>query len=343
MDLSIQCLSASEAARRLGVSTKALRLYERQRLITPARTAAGYRAYGPNDMARAAEVVALRALGLSLAQVARVLAGDHRNLATALAAHEAILEQEIRQLVCKIDKARGLRADIAHGQMPADGELIRLLHPTLSVGFELPWPWGGELFELRDIRALNYITGPLGSGKTRLALRLTEAFPNAAFLGLERLNDGGATNAARLNADSALRWRVNQALEWLTDEGATRSEALTTLLVGLETEGPAVLVVDMVEHGLDRITQVALSAYLRLRAKTAKRPLFLLTRSTAILDLGAIGADEAVIFCPANHSPPTRIAPYPGTPGYEAVATCLASPEVRARTAGTLAWRAERD
>jgi DNA-binding transcriptional MerR regulator len=199
MDLSIQCLSASEAAKRLGVSIKALRLYERQRLVTLQRTAAGYRAYGPNDMARAAEVVTLRALGLSLAEVARVLAGDHRNLATALAAHEAILEQEIRHLVCKIDKARGLRADIARDQMPSQGELTRLLYSELSVAFELPWPWGGEPFELRDIRTLNYITGPLGSGKTRLALRLSEAFPNAAFLGLDRLNDAGAATAARLS------------------------------------------------------------------------------------------------------------------------------------------------
>jgi hypothetical protein len=36
---------------------------------------------------------------------------------------------------------------------------------------------------------------------------------------------------------------------------------------------------------------------------------------------------------------PSRVAPYPGAPGYEAVATCLASPEVRARTAGVIAMR----
>ena len=69
------------------------------------------------------------------------------------------------------------------------------------------------------------------------------------------------------------------------------------------------------------------------------RPLFFLTRSNAILDLDAVGPDEAIIFCPANHSPPTIVAPYPGAPGYEAVATCLASPEVRARTNGVIAWR----
>jgi hypothetical protein len=65
-----------------------------------------------------------------------------------------------------------------------------------------------------------------------------------------------------------------------------------------------------------------------------------MTRSSAILDLAAMGADEAIILCPANHSPPSRVVPYPGTPGYEAVATCLATPEVRARTEGVIAWRA---
>ena len=73
---SAQFLNPSEAAKRLGVSVKALRLYEQRGLITPIRTAAGWRAYGPDEMARAAEIAALRALGLSLAQVARVLQGD---------------------------------------------------------------------------------------------------------------------------------------------------------------------------------------------------------------------------------------------------------------------------
>jgi len=62
-----------------------------------------------------------------------------------------------------------------------------------------------------------------------------------------------------------------------------------------------------------------------------------MTRSSAILDLGAVGSEETIILCPANHSPPIRVAPYPGAPGYEAVMTCLASPEVRARTAGMIA------
>jgi hypothetical protein len=124
-----------------------------------------------------------------------------------------------------------------------------------------------------------------------------------------------------------------QALAWLVDEGATGSDALTALLVALEMEGPAVLVIDMVEQDLDQSSQEALIAHLRQRAKVGGRPLFLMTRSSAILDLAAVGPDEAILLCPANHSPPSRVVPYPGAPGYEAVATCLATPEVRERIA----------
>ena len=340
MSSSARFLNPSEAAKRLGVSAKALRLYEQRGLVAPVRTTAGWRAYGPDEMARAAEIAALRALGLSLAQVARVLGGDSQGLEPALAAHQATLEGQVRQLAGVVEKIRGLRVDLAQGKAPAAGELARLLGPAaeLSVAFDLPWPWGGEQFELRDIRSLNYIIGPLGSGKTRLAQRLAETLPDAAFLGLERLTDGGAAARARLDADPALKSRVDQTLAWLVEDGAVVSEALLALLAGLESEGPAILVVDMVEQGLDQAAQEAMIAHLRRRGPGA-RPLFLLTRSCAILDLAAVGADEAIILCPANHSPPTRVAPYPGAPGYEAVATCLASPEVRARTEGVIAWR----
>jgi DNA-binding transcriptional MerR regulator len=334
-------LSPSEAAGRLGVSTKALRLYEQRGLVTPARTATGWRAYGPDEMAQAAEIVALRALGLSLAQITRVLGGEANDLEPALAVHQGTLEDQIRDLASTVAKVRDLRSGLLQGSIPAIGELTRQMQPTteIRVAFDLPWPWGGERFELHNIRALNYIVGPLGSGKTRLAHRLAETLPDAAFLGLERLADGGVAARARLDSASSLRSRVEQTMAWLVEDGATASDALVALLVALETEGPAVLVVDIVEQGLDQASQEALIARLRRRRKPGSRPLFLLTRSCAILDLAAVGPDEAVILCPANHGPPTRVVPYPGAPGYEVVATCLASPDVRARTEGVIARR----
>lgn len=297
-------LNASEAARRLGVSVKALRIYEQRGLLTPPRSAAGYRVYGPDEMCRAQQIVSLRALGLGLEQVARVLEGEPRSLERALANHEATLDSELRRLVNTIAKVRSLRDQLARGQAPAVEEAGYLprARDSLGLSFELPWPWGGERFEYRDIRAINYIVGPLGSGKTRLAQRIAETLPGASYLGLERLDDA--------------------------------SDALTALLAGLEVEGPSVIVVDMVEQGLDRPTQEALITHLRERARLGARPLFLMTRSSSILDLAAVGADESILLCPANHSTPLRVTPYPGAPGYEAVATCLAPPEVRARVTG---------
>ena len=144
-----------------------------------------------------------------------------RDSEPALAAHQATLEGRVRQFADAVEKVRRLRADLARGEAPAAGELTRLLGPApeFSVAFDLPWPWGGERFELRDIRALNYIIGPLGSGKTRLAKRIAEALPDAAFLGLERLADAGAAARARLDADPALKSRVDQTLAWLVEDG----------------------------------------------------------------------------------------------------------------------------
>ncbi len=203
MSSSAQFLNPAEAAKRLGVSAKALRLYEQRGLIAPVRTAAGWRAYGPDEMARVAEIAALRELGLSLSQVARVLGGYSESLEPALAAHQAVLEGRVHHLVGVVDKVRRLRADLGNGQAPAASELARLLRPAskFSVVFELPWPWGGERFELQDIGSLNYIIGPLGSGKTRLAKRIAETLPGAVFLGLDRLADGGAAARTLLDRD----------------------------------------------------------------------------------------------------------------------------------------------
>jgi DNA-binding transcriptional MerR regulator len=320
-----QFLNASDAARRLGISTKALRLYEQRGLLAPIRSDAGWRAYGPEDLERASEIVALRALGFSLAQVARILKGDASGLEPALAAHQASLEGRVRELVEAIDGVRALRGDLARGSAPSASELARtlILTPGLHVAFDLPWPWGGEPFELRDIPPLTYITGPLGSGKTRLAIRIAEQI-DGVFLDLDRA------------ADPSLQPKIEATVGLLVQDGATDTAALRALLSGLEASTP--VVVDLIEQGLDRPTQEALIAHLRRRSP-GMPPLFVMTRSSSILDLDALGPDEAVLFCPANHAPPFRVAPFPGTPGYEALASCLAPPEVRARSEGVIAVR----
>jgi hypothetical protein len=239
-----------------------------------------------------------------------------------------------------IDQVRLLRADLALGTQLPTPQISSALcsEPGLRVSFELSWPWDGEHFELNDIKPLNFIVGPLGSGKTRLAMKLAATMPDASFLGVDRLSDDGAAATDQRDADPALKARVEQSLAAIVEGGGSPSIALLTLLTALEAASAARWIIDVPEQGLDTPTQEALMSHWRCHGPEG-RVLFLLTRSSAILDLDCARPDETIIFCPANHSPPLLVRPEPGTPGYEALATCLASPEVRARTEGVVAWR----
>ena len=157
-------------------------------------------------------------------------------------------------------------------------------------------------------------------------------------MGLDRLETDETTIREQVRSEPRLDARMDRALAWLAEDGATPSPALSVLLFVLEADEPAIPIIDLIEQDLDADTQRALMAYLRRRGPTGK-PVIAITRSSEILDLDAVGQHEAILHCPANHSPPFYVRPYPGARGFEAVATCLAPPDVRARSEGVIAWR----
>ena len=121
-------LNPADAARQLGVSTKALRIYETRGLLTPTRTAAGWRTYGPDAMARAGQIIALRALGMGLDQIGCVLAGDALALERALTAQRNVLEGQIGMLGESLVTIREMRASIRTGDAPSAADLPDLQH-----------------------------------------------------------------------------------------------------------------------------------------------------------------------------------------------------------------------
>jgi DNA-binding transcriptional MerR regulator/Lon protease-like protein len=77
-------LSAVECARRTGLTVRALRVYERQGLVSPPRSDKGWRRYGPDEVARLNTVVNLKALGLTLEQIRQVISANPPPLAQIL-------------------------------------------------------------------------------------------------------------------------------------------------------------------------------------------------------------------------------------------------------------------
>lgn len=317
-------LSPTDAARRLGVSVKALRLYERHGLIAPLRNISGWRFYGAEAMERGARIVFLRDLGMSLKDIGAVLAGRMDGLDAVLAAHQTRLETQLTTQSRRLAELKHLREAMSAEQIPGDAAYAEALRPASGLTLELPWPWGGEEFALPALGPLTWLTGPLGSGKTRLARALATAL-GGLFSGIERVQ----------RAPVALEPDAEAALQWLIDDGATESTALRALVADLCAPVPAV-VVDLVEEGLDEASQEAVGAWLR-RYDAADRPLIVMTRSSAVLDFEGARPDQRILYCPANHSPPQLVLPIVGAAGFEAVASCLGAPEVRQRTAGMVA------
>jgi len=92
-------------ARIAGVTPKTLRHYERRRLIAPRRNAAGYRVYAERDLRRVRDVLALKSLGLPLAEIRNLLAGRGAPLET-LGAHRESLERKRRSIDRALDVIR---------------------------------------------------------------------------------------------------------------------------------------------------------------------------------------------------------------------------------------------
>ncbi len=90
MEYSIQQLS-----RLSGVTTRALRWYDKIGLLKPSRrTEGGYRRYGPAEVDRLQDVLYYRALGVELAQVKAILDDPSFDRLAVLRGHLAALEEE---------------------------------------------------------------------------------------------------------------------------------------------------------------------------------------------------------------------------------------------------------
>lgn len=119
-------LEANECAARIGLSKRALRLYEEHGLIRPRRTEKGWRLYGADEIARLHEILALKRMGLSLQRITALLQGKAVDLAGILGVQHDLLSEQRERAEQGLAVVRAARAKLAAGASLTADELIRL-------------------------------------------------------------------------------------------------------------------------------------------------------------------------------------------------------------------------
>jgi DNA-binding transcriptional MerR regulator len=109
-----------EFAALTGVTVRALQHYDRLGLLKPSRTGSGHRVYGSGDERRVRHILALRAIGMSLQQIAELLDAPSARLAQALQAQHARLEQSRTGIEDAIPALRQVEAASDSPERPLD-------------------------------------------------------------------------------------------------------------------------------------------------------------------------------------------------------------------------------
>jgi MerR family transcriptional regulator, thiopeptide resistance regulator len=129
--------TAAETARVLGVTVKALRVFERHGLVQTQRTAAGWRVYGQDELLRLHQIIWLKRLGLKLAQIGAILHDPSVDLDRLLALQEDVLHDRKRSVDQALRSLRKARAKLKLGEPLSADDLIALTKET-AMTRELP-------------------------------------------------------------------------------------------------------------------------------------------------------------------------------------------------------------
>jgi DNA-binding transcriptional MerR regulator len=123
-------LTAAQCAKRTGLTVKALRVYEREGLLTPKRTMKDWRIYDAADLARLGEVAALRALGLKLADIREVLKGKPGEISRMLELQQEDLMARRAQVESALLRVENLRQRAAMGETLSLNDLTQTIKET---------------------------------------------------------------------------------------------------------------------------------------------------------------------------------------------------------------------
>ena len=200
-----------EVARMSGVSPRALRLYEDEGLLTPARKPNGYRCYTSAEMDRLQEIMLFRRMGVPLGEIAPLLSSSAPERRKLLSHHLAELRRERAELDRLIHTIEVTIKSEAGGTPMTDEEKFDGMKRQLieenerAYGAEVRARYGDESVDESN-RTMMGLTSEQYERFRELELQILEALEAAVAGGADPLGEEGARVYALHRAWLSLTW-----------------------------------------------------------------------------------------------------------------------------------------
>jgi len=126
MNDSIPFMTAADCARQIGITVKALRVYEDHGLLSPPRSEKNWRLYGAREISQLNEILTLKAMGFSLSRITKLLSGHETTTDDMLALQQSYLTEHRKRLDDSLGLVTALREKTARGEVLSVSDLVNL-------------------------------------------------------------------------------------------------------------------------------------------------------------------------------------------------------------------------
>ncbi len=168
-------MQIQEVLRRTGLTRKAVEYYAAQGLIAPRAMDNGYREFSEEDAARLSQIAAYRKLGVGVAQIREILAGDAKKTLNGLLVQRTLCARREEQKCT-------LLARLAAGEPLAAMEAqLRALDAQESIAARLMEAFPGYFGPYFGLHFAHFLTGPIETDDQQAAygeiVRWLDALP----------------------------------------------------------------------------------------------------------------------------------------------------------------------
>lgn len=135
----IDSLTIDEVVRQTGLTSRALRYYEKRGLLRPLRTASGRRLFSASELERVQQIIALKMAGLSLARIAQVIDRKHISLEALIEGQLTALNEEASKLHAARNRLTSLLTRVRTGEQLDVASLCSLIKETECMNEDGKW------------------------------------------------------------------------------------------------------------------------------------------------------------------------------------------------------------